>query len=86
MNLFFYCIKYHHERYDGSGYPEGLKGSNIPLIAQIISVADVFDALTSDRVYRPVMSSNDAMKIILDNSGKMFNPKIVNAFYNEFNK
>ncbi|XMB86351.1 HD domain-containing protein [Mycoplasmatota bacterium WC44] len=79
-------IKYHHERFDGTGYPYGLKGRNIPLIAQIISVADVFDALTSDRVYRKAMSCDEAMKFILQESGKMFNPLIVDAFCNELKR
>jgi len=74
-------VKYHHERYDGKGYPEGLKGEGIPLVAQIIAVADVYDALTSDRAYRKAMSCDDAMKFILDNSGKMFNPILVEEFY-----
>lgn len=74
-------VKYHHERYDGKGYPEGLKGEEIPLIAQIIAVADVYDALTSDRAYRKAMSCDEAMKIILDNSGAMFNPMLVEVFY-----
>lgn len=74
-------VKYHHERYDGTGYPEGLKGDEIPLIAQIISLADVYDALTSDRSYRDAMSHQEAMYVILENSGKMFNPRIVDAFY-----
>lgn len=79
-------IRHHHERYDGNGYPEGLKGDDIPLIAQIISIADVYDALTSDRSYRMAMTCEDAMKIILEGSGKMFNEKLVNVFYEEIKK
>ncbi|MDA3845502.1 MAG: HD-GYP domain-containing protein [Vallitaleaceae bacterium] len=75
-----YGIKYHHERWDGAGYPDGLKGDEIPLIAQIISIADVFDALTSDRPYREAMDCHIAMKIIQENKGKMFNPELVDIF------
>lgn len=80
------AIKYHHERYDGKGYPKGLEEDNIPLMAQIISIADVYDALTSDRSYRKAMTCKDAMKIILNESGKMFNKKLVDVFYEEIKK
>lgn len=79
-------IKYHHERFDGKGYPEGLAGDEIPLIAQIISIADVYDALTSDRAYRKAMSYNEAMKIILNGSGNMFNEKLIEVFLAEMGK
>jgi putative nucleotidyltransferase with HDIG domain len=73
-------VLYHHERFDGKGYPEGLKGDEIPMIAQIISVADVFDALSSDRPYRKGYSVEHSINIIKENSGEMFNPIIVDAF------
>ncbi|MBC7961059.1 MAG: HD domain-containing protein [Vallitaleaceae bacterium] len=73
-------ILYHHERYDGLGYPEGLKGDEIPLIAQIISVADVFDALASDRPYRKAFNFLESLELLKENSGKMFNPAIVDVF------
>lgn len=73
-------VLYHHERYDGKGYPEGLKEDEIPFVAQIISVADVFDALASDRPYRKAFSYDEALSIIKKNSGTMFNPVIVDAF------
>lgn len=73
-------ILYHHEHYDGTGYPEGLQGENIPLGARIIAIADVFQALTSDRVYRKTMSVPDAIAIIKKGSGAQFDPKIVRAF------
>jgi len=57
-------IRHHHERMDGSGYPDGLKGEEIPLLSRIIAVADVFDALTSDRPYRPAMSYDEAIKVM----------------------
>ena len=73
-------VKYHHERFDGNGYPEGLKGDKIPLIAAIISVADSFDAMTSDRPYRKGFSREKAVDIIKQESGKQFDPNIVEIF------
>ncbi len=70
-------IKYHHERWDGSGYPEGLKGENIPLQARIIAVADSFDAMTSDRIYRKSRDKKDAAKELHKLSGKSYDPEIV---------
>ena len=71
---------YHHEKWDGTGYPYGLKGEDIPLSARIMAVSDVFDALISARVYKPAMKFEDAMRIIKEGSGKHFDPAIVNAF------
>ena len=71
---------YHHERWDGKGYPEKLHGQVIPLAARIMAVADVFDALTSPRVYKPAFPIEKALEIINDGSGKMFDPKVVEAF------
>ena len=71
---------YHHERWDGKGYPEKLHGQVIPLAARIMAVADVFDALTSPRVYKPAFSIEKALEIINDGAGKMFDPKVVEAF------
>ena len=71
---------YHHEKWDGSGYPEGLKGEVIPLSARIMAVADVFDALTSKRIYKEGMPLERAMKIIEEGSGTHFDPKIVEVF------
>ena len=71
----------HHERWDGSGYPDGLKGEEIPLPARICAVADVFDALTSERVYRSVVDSvADARDRIVAGSGTWFDPRVVEAF------
>ncbi|WP_053954943.1 HD domain-containing phosphohydrolase [Inediibacterium massiliense] len=75
-----YMIKYHHERYDGKGYPDQIKGENIPLGARILAVADVFDALTSNRSYRKAMSLDEAMKIIKDGVGTHFDPYLVEVF------
>ncbi len=71
---------YHHERWDGKGYPEGLRGEVIPLSARIMAVADVFDALTSPRVYKPAFSLEKALTIMEEGSGTQFDPKCINAF------
>jgi len=73
-------VKYHHERYDGKGYPYGLTGDNIPLIATIISVADAYDAMVSDRPYRRGLEKAAAIKEIIANKNKQFNPIVVDAF------
>lgn len=70
----------HHERWDGKGYPRGLAGEQIPLLSRIISVADAFDAMTEDRVYRKAMTREVAIKEISDNAGTQFDPKIVDLF------
>ncbi|MDE7064352.1 MAG: two-component system response regulator [Desulfovibrionaceae bacterium] len=70
----------HHERWDGKGYPQGLKGEAIPLSARLMSVADVYDALTSKRVYKPAMSHEEAASIIIEGRGTQFDPAIVDAF------
>ena len=67
---------YHHERWDGSGYPEGLKGTEIPIEARIMAIADVYDALVSKRVYKEKMSFEEADKIIMDGMGKHFDPHL----------
>ena len=69
----------HHERWDGGGYPDGLSGEQIPLEARITSVADVYDALTSKRVYKPAFSHDDALKIIVKERGSQFDPQVVDA-------
>ena len=73
-------VQYHHERYDGTGYPAGLKGENIPLDARILAVADSYDAMTSERPYRKKSSPEEAMTELLYCSGTQFDPAIVNAF------
>jgi len=73
-------IRHHHERFDGRGYPDRIKGKNIPFLARILSVADVFDALTTDRSYRQKMPDNVAVEVIRENSGSQFDPKIVDIF------
>lgn len=71
---------YHHERWDGSGYPEGLKGEQIPLSARIFAVVDVWDALTSDRPYRPAWTPEEALAHIKNQAGKHFDPGVVEVF------
>ncbi len=72
-------VKYHHERMDGSGYPEGLSGEEIPLGACILAVADVYDALTSDRPYRKAWSHNKAVAMFKKESGVKFHPDVVDS-------
>lgn len=69
--------RWHHERYDGRGYPDGLKGDEIPLSAQIVSLADVYDALTSERVYKPAFSHEKAIQMILNGECGAFNPLLL---------
>ncbi len=70
----------HHEKFDGSGYPEGLKGKDIPISARIVALADVYDALVNKRVYKEAFSHEKAKEIILDSSGSHFDPDVVVAF------
>lgn len=72
-----YC---HHEKWDGAGYPRGLKGTEIPLAARLFAVVDVWDALTSDRPYRPAWSAEETLAYIREQSGKHFDPEIVELF------
>lgn len=76
----YMAVKLHHERFDGTGYPLGLKETEIPLFARIIAVADVFDALTSVRVYRKAMSPSEAVEFMMSHSGTMFDPEITSIF------
>ena len=73
-------IRHHHERYDGTGYPDGLKGEEIPYLSRILAIADAFDAMTTDRPYRRALSVNDAMEEILKNSGTQFDPELAKEF------
>lgn len=72
-------VMYHHERWDGFGYPEGLKGEQIPLLGRILAVADVLDAMTSDRTYRKAKPLADVLKVIQEQSGRAFDPQVVAA-------
>ncbi|MFC1658352.1 HD-GYP domain-containing protein [Candidatus Omnitrophota bacterium] len=80
LELAIQGVKYHHERYDGKGYPDGLDNEKIPIIAAIISVADAYDAMTSDRPYRNAKSRQEAISEIKQESGKQFHPSVVSAF------
>jgi putative nucleotidyltransferase with HDIG domain len=73
-------IRYHHERWDGSGYPAGLKGEAIPLTARIVAVADSFDAMTSERPYRPPFTPQKALETILHCADTLIDPEVVTAF------
>ena len=73
-------IRSHHEHWDGSGYPDRLKGEDIPLTARILCIADVYDALTSERTYRPAREPDDAMTIMVLESGKTFDPELLHTF------
>lgn len=72
---------YHHEKWDGTGYPEGLKGEEIPLSARIMAVSDVFDALLSERSYKKPFTHEEAMNILKEGSGKNFDPEIIRLFF-----
>jgi response regulator RpfG family c-di-GMP phosphodiesterase len=71
---------YHHERWDGRGYPKGLAGEKIPLAARIVALVDVYDALTSKRIYKQAYSHARAVDIILSEKGRHFDPDVVGAF------
>jgi putative nucleotidyltransferase with HDIG domain len=73
-------VRHHHESWDGTGYPDGLKGDAIPLGARILSVVDCYDALTSDRPYRRALSDDDALAIVCERRGTMYDPAVVDAF------
>jgi putative nucleotidyltransferase with HDIG domain len=73
-------VRHHHENWDGTGYPDGISGEQIPIGARILSVVDCFDALTSDRPYRPRMTTDEAMEIVVQRRGSMYDPRVVDAF------
>ncbi|PLR70447.1 diguanylate cyclase [Bacillus sp. UMB0728] len=79
-------VLYHHERYDGKGYPSGLKGSEIPLVARIVAIADTFDAMTSKRIYRQGLDLEYTLNEIRKNKGTQFDPEIVDVFLSLFDK
>ena len=73
-------VRHHHENWDGTGYPTGIRGTDIPIGARILSVVDCFDALTSDRPYRPRLADEDALRILTDRRGSMYDPLVVDTF------
>lgn len=85
-NYSYDICRHHHERWDGRGYPDGLSGDAISIWAQVVSVADVYDALTSVRVYKDAYSSETAVRMIMDGECGMFNPKLLRAFENILDK
>ena len=70
----------HHERWDGKGYPSGLKGADIPLQGRIMAIADVYDALISERPYKKAFTAEEAARIIIEGSGTQFDPALVDVF------
>ena len=72
-------VRYHHERWDGTGYPEGLRGDHIPLLGRLLGVADFYDAVTSARAYRPAIPQAEAITMIVNGAGSHFDPEIVKA-------
>lgn len=79
-------VLHHHERWDGKGYPKGLSGEGIPLEARIVTVADVFDSLTTDRVYRRAIPVNKAIAVIKQERGRGLDPDVVDAFLNRLDE
>ncbi len=80
VNMGIDIARSHHEKWDGSGYPDGLKGENIPLSARLMALADVYDALRSTRPYKSAFSHEKAYKIIIEGAGKHFDPAVIEAF------
>ena len=80
LNMAQEIALYHHERWDGTGYPQGLKGEKIPISARIMSIADVYDALRTERPYKKALPALEAKKIILEGKGSQFDPKLVDIF------
>jgi putative nucleotidyltransferase with HDIG domain len=79
-------IKHHHERYDGSGYPDGLKADEIPLYSRILAIVDTYEVLVSDRIYRPRLGKDEALNELRINSGTQFDPHLVELFIREIKK
>ena len=80
IKVAYQICRWHHERYDGKGYPDGLKGDEIPISAQVVSLADVYDALTNERVYKAAFSHEGAMKMIVNGECGTFNPLLLECF------
>jgi HD-GYP domain-containing protein (c-di-GMP phosphodiesterase class II) len=80
MGSYTEYVRYHHEKFDGTGYPEGLKGEDIPLGARIITIADSFDAMTSDRSYRKKMTIEEALDEVRSCAGSHFDPSLARFF------
>lgn len=76
-------IRHHHERVDGSGYPDGLVGDRIPLLARIVAVSDAYDALVSNRPYRPKRTPEEAIRVLKEGAGSQWDALLVNAFIDQ---
>ena len=81
MNLAHEICRWHHERWDGRGYPDGLKGDEIPISAQVVAMADVYDALTSERCYKKSFDHATAIKMITNGECRAFNPLLICLVY-----
>lgn len=81
LQIAYEVARHHHEKWDGNGYPDGLKGTQIPLHARVMAIADVFDALSSRRCYRDAMPIETCFQIIQDGAGKDFDPDLVELFF-----
>ena len=79
-NAVLAAIRGHHERMDGTGYPDGLSGEKIPLLARILAILDCFDALTTSRAYRPALPTHDVLAFLESHAGSHFDPALVRAF------
>ena len=79
-------MRHHHERWDGAGYPDGLRGEAIPLAVRSLSIADVFHAMASDRIYRKGMEVDKILRILRNESGRMFEPRMVDKFLDLWDK
>ena len=86
LNMAMDIILYHHERWDGKGYPRYLKGEEISIEGRITAIADVFDALGSDRIYKKAWSDEDIFNYLKQESGKQFDPNLINIFFTHIDK
>jgi putative two-component system response regulator len=80
LNYAIQIAEGHHEKYNGTGYPYGLKGEDIPLCSRIMAVADVYDAVAADRIYRKAMNPQEAFNLIIEGKGSHFDPQIIDIF------
>lgn len=79
-------MRHHHERWDGGGYPDGLAGEAIPLLSRILAVVDSFDAMTTERPYKRALNKQEAIRELLENAGKQFDPKVTEVMIQLLNE